>query len=88
MKEGWITRWYVKEGEPIQEGEFLLEVLTKKAIFKVESPLTGTLYKVLTTAGNAVPVHSPVAILAEAGDELAVLEKMAGEALEKVNSNA
>ena len=80
MEQGLIVEWYRHEGESIHEGDFLVEVLTRKASFKVQSPLTGTVYKILAAAGSIVKVGLPLAVLAGAGDEEAVLHRVAGEA--------
>lgn len=82
MEEALITGWYKKEGENIQQGEFLLEVLTKKASFKIQSPVTGLMFKILATVGTPVAVGLPLAVLAEEGDEPATLKRVVDEAME------
>lgn len=80
MREALVTRWYKQEGEGVEKGEFLVEVLTKKAVFKVESPVTGAVFKILASAGTPVASGKPLAVLAEAGDDTGVLRKMVAEA--------
>lgn len=87
MKEALVVEWYKKEGDNIQQDEFLLEVLTKKASFKIQSPVTGTLFKILTKAGTPVAVGLPLAVLAAKGDdEPPALEKALKEAMEALQS--
>ncbi len=81
MEEALIAEWYKKEGENIQQGDYLLEVLTKKAIFKVQSPVTGVMYKILAAEGSTVAVGLPLAVIAEEGDEPAALKRVAEEAM-------
>ncbi|OGS21036.1 MAG: hypothetical protein A2252_03835 [Elusimicrobia bacterium RIFOXYA2_FULL_39_19] len=50
MQEGILSAWLKKEGEKIKEGEPLFEILTDKAAFEVESPLTGTIEKIIVQA--------------------------------------
>ena len=80
MREALVTRWLKQEGEEVEKGEFLVEVLTKKAVFKVESPVNGRIYKILASPGTPVAVNKPLAVLAEEGDAAGVLQKMAEEA--------
>lgn len=80
MREALVTRWLKQEGEEVEKGEFLVEVLTKKAVFKVESPVSGRIYKILASPGTPVAVNKPLAVLAEEGDAAGVLQKMAEEA--------
>ena len=80
IRTAFIIEWYKQEGESILQGEPLLEVLTKKSVFKVEAPVTGTVYKLLVPAKVALRIDIPIAILAEEGDEATVLEAMVTEA--------
>jgi len=80
MEQALIVEWYRKEGENTLEGEFLVEVLTKKASFKIQSPVTGVVYTILADAGSIVKVGLPLAVLAEEGDEAAALQRAALEA--------
>jgi pyruvate dehydrogenase E2 component (dihydrolipoamide acetyltransferase) len=65
MKEGKITRWFKREGDPVEKGENLFEVETKKITKKVESPAGGTLSQIAIQAGKKAPVKVVVAFLAE-----------------------
>ncbi|MGD9349529.1 MAG: 2-oxo acid dehydrogenase subunit E2, partial [Desulfobacterales bacterium] len=65
MKEGKISRWFIKEGETIDKGEDLFEVKTEKITQKVPSPGKGRLSQIFIPAGISVPVKVVVAILAE-----------------------
>ncbi len=80
MEEGTITRWFKAEGEPVQKGETLYEVMTDKVNIEVESPASGTLRKILAPVDMFVPVGDPVAILGEPGEDIsALLGGSAGE---------
>ncbi len=52
MKEGKITKWFKKEGDPVQKGEELFEVETEKITNKVEAAGTGTLFQIVVPAGT------------------------------------
>ena len=68
MEEGTIGAWLVGEGEEVEKGQPLFEVLTDKVDMEVESPGEGVLRKILAEEGEEVPVGTPIAVIA-AGDE-------------------
>jgi len=76
IRTAFIIQWYKQEGESILQGEPLLEVLTKKSVFKVAAPVTGTVYKLLVPAQLALQIEIPIAILSEDGDDATVLQEM------------
>lgn len=80
MKKGKIVDWLKQEGESVNQGEPLLEIVTEKTNVQIESPGTGVVHKILAGKGMQVPVNAPVGVLAEAGDEQDLLEKTVAEA--------
>ena len=73
MEEGTITRWFKAEGENVQKGETLYEVMTDKVNIEVESPASGTLRRILAEVDAFVPVGDPVAILGEPDEDISAL---------------
>ncbi len=73
MEEGTITRWFKSEGEAVQKGEALYEVMTDKVNMEVESPEAGTLRKILDDVDATIAVNAPVAILSAPGEDIAAL---------------
>ncbi len=71
MVEGTIQRWFKNKGEAISEGEALFEVETEKVLYEVESTASGTVAKLLYGLEAVVPVGLPVAVIAEAGEDVA-----------------
>lgn len=69
-----ILSWKKREGDPVSEGEILVEVETDKAAFEVESTAGGTLLKILHQEGEDVPVLSALAIVGKPGEDLSSLE--------------
>ena len=69
MREGKITKWLKKEGDPVQKGEELFEVETEKITNVVEAPSSGVLFQIVAPAGATVPVARIVAIIAGPGEE-------------------
>ncbi|OGX39890.1 MAG: hypothetical protein A3G91_05095 [Omnitrophica WOR_2 bacterium RIFCSPLOWO2_12_FULL_50_9] len=47
-----VACWYFKEGDVVEEGEDILEVVTDKAVFNVPSITGGVLRKVLVKDGQ------------------------------------
>jgi pyruvate dehydrogenase E2 component (dihydrolipoamide acetyltransferase) len=71
MTEGTIQKWFKNEGDALKAGESLFEVETEKVLYEVESPATGTVARLLYPLEASVPVGLPVAVIAEAGENVA-----------------
>ena len=71
MTEGTIQKWFKNEGDAIKAGESLFEVETEKVLYEVESRGTGTVAKLLYPLEAVVAVGLPVAVIAEAGENVA-----------------
>lgn len=71
MTEGTIQQWFKAEGDAITAGEALFEVETEKVLYEIEAPADGTVAKLLYPVEAVVGVGLPVAVLAEAGEEVA-----------------
>ena len=69
MEEGVLTKWRKKEGEKVEKGEILFEVMTDKANFEVESPAAGFILKTLAKEEETVPVIKVVGYIADSMDE-------------------
>lgn len=69
--EGTVVRWLKQEGEPVQEDEPLVEIMTDKVNTELPAPATGILQKILAEAGTTVQVGQPLALIAEAEGRLA-----------------
>ena len=46
-----IVRWNVKSGDKVKEGDELVELVTEKAAFPVESPADGIIKEILVSSG-------------------------------------
>lgn len=78
MEEGTVHAWFKQEGEPVEEGEPLLSVLTDKIDIEVEAPVSGVLRKILVQQGETVPINTPIAVIAEADEDITALLARAG----------
>ncbi len=63
MEEGTVERWLYHEGDVVERGEPLLEVMTDKVSMEVEAPFTGRLVHILAQDGDTLPIGATLAIL-------------------------
>ncbi len=63
ITEAEIAKWCVAEGDTITQGSVIVEVETAKAVEEIESPVNGTLSKILHQAGETVDVDTTIALL-------------------------
>jgi pyruvate dehydrogenase E2 component (dihydrolipoamide acetyltransferase) len=75
MTQGRIVEWLKREGDPVKEGEPLVSIETDKAEVEVQAPQSGVLRRVLLGPGQDADVGTPLAILAEAGENIEDLLK-------------
>jgi pyruvate dehydrogenase E2 component (dihydrolipoamide acetyltransferase) len=68
LVEGEIVKWFVKEGDTVQENQPLASVLTDKAEVEIPSPKTGKIVKLFGKPGQKIKVHSPLATFEIAGN--------------------
>ncbi|WP_027882857.1 dihydrolipoamide acetyltransferase family protein [Meiothermus rufus] len=66
--EGEILRWLVEEGQPLKKDQPFVEVMTDKVTVELPSPYEGVLLQKLVKEGEVVPVHAPIALIAEPGE--------------------
>ena len=79
MKEGTVGKWYKKEGENVEKGEPLVEVVSEKATYDLEAPASGILRKILVQEGVDVLVNAVLAVVTAADEPYSVAETPAGE---------
>jgi pyruvate dehydrogenase E2 component (dihydrolipoamide acetyltransferase) len=78
ITEGYVVRWFKKEGEPIRRGDVICEVETEKAVFEVESPSDGVLLKIVAREGTKVPIFAVIGVIGEAGEQVDLDQLLAG----------
>lgn len=75
MESGAIVEWKVKEGDHYNSGDALLDIETDKATISVDAIDDGVMAKILLPDGTKdIKVGTPIAFLAEDGDDLGTLE--------------
>jgi len=88
MKEGTVGRWYKKEGEAVEKGEPVVEIISEKATYDLEAPSSGILRRILVKEGVDASVNAVLAIITspeEAFSETEILAEVpqAVEEIEK-----
>lgn len=69
MAEGKLSEWLKKPGEAMSQGETILLVETDKATVEVPAFRSGVLLDILVSAGESVPIGTPVAVVGEQGEK-------------------
>jgi pyruvate dehydrogenase E1 component beta subunit len=78
MTEGKIARWLKSEGDAVRSGDVLAEIETDKATMEVEAVDEGVLAKIVIPEGtDHVAVNTPIALIADNGEDVAVNERPA-----------
>ncbi|HWQ80177.1 MAG TPA: dihydrolipoyl dehydrogenase [Anaerovoracaceae bacterium] len=68
MEEGTVVKWLKAEGDSVQQGEPLLEILTDKVNMEIEAQVSGTLIRILKQEGEVVPVTQVIGYIGAAGE--------------------
>ena len=63
VQEATITKWFVKEGDRIEEDQSLFEVATDKVDSEIPSPVDGIIKKIFFDVNALVPVGETVIII-------------------------
>lgn len=83
VQEATITKWFVKEGDQIEEDQSLFEVATDKVDSEIPSPVDGVIKKIFFEVNALVPVGDTVAIITtdddDESDNDAVIEEVESE---------
>ena len=63
MIEGTVLRWLKEVGEPVEEGEPLVEIDAEKVTVEMPSPAAGVLARIIVGEGETVPVREVLAVI-------------------------
>jgi pyruvate/2-oxoglutarate dehydrogenase complex dihydrolipoamide acyltransferase (E2) component len=63
--EGTIAKWLKAEGDPVKQGEVIVEIECAKAVEEVVAPVTGVLVKILLAEGETAEVFTEIAVIEE-----------------------
>ncbi len=86
MEVGEIIRWLVKEGDRVEKGQVILEVMTDKVVADLEAPASGVLKGIRKGAedGATVPVGETFAFIAGSDEAVPTLAPLGPAGAEQV----
>lgn len=70
MSEGKLVKWYKNEGDPIAKGEPVFAIETDKTSIDIEATSDGVFRKRFIEEGESVEVTLPIAIIADAEENI------------------
>jgi pyruvate dehydrogenase E2 component (dihydrolipoamide acetyltransferase) len=77
MKEGTVGKWYKKEGDTVEKGEPIVEIISEKATYDLEAPSSGILRKILVKEGVDASVNAVLAVITSPGEAFSETEILA-----------
>lgn len=83
MKTGSVVQWFKMEGDKVEKGEPVVEVLSEKVTYDVEAPAGGVLLKILAEEGVDLPVDATLAFIGAPDEELPEAEALPAEHVEE-----
>ena len=78
MTEGKVARWLKKVGDPVKQGEAVVEIETDKVNIESEAQGNGVLREILVVDGATVPVGAMIAIIGAPDEDLTAIKAEAG----------
>jgi pyruvate dehydrogenase E2 component (dihydrolipoamide acetyltransferase) len=70
MKTGSVGKWYKREGEAVEKGEPIVEIISEKATYDLEAPASGILRKILVKEGEEAPIDAVIAIITAPDEQI------------------
>jgi pyruvate dehydrogenase E2 component (dihydrolipoamide acetyltransferase) len=77
MKVGTVGKWYKREGDTVEKGEPIVEIISEKATYDLEAPASGILRKILVEEGVDAPVNAVLAVITAPEEALSEAELLA-----------
>ncbi len=69
IQEATITKWFVKEGDTVEEDDMLFEVATDKVDSEIPSPVEGKIIKIFHPENALLPVGEVLALISLSGED-------------------
>src|SRR5699024_7734741 len=79
MEEGTLLQWFKEEGDPVETGEPLFEIMTDKINIEVESYEDGVLLKRYYDVDAEIPVNAVIGYVGEENEEVPEEPPAAGD---------
>jgi len=65
-----VVQWLKQEGDRVEKGEPVVELMTEKVSYVLDAPEQGTLLKIVAPANAEVPVGEPLGYIGQAEQEV------------------
>lgn len=69
MEVAVISYWHFEEGDPVEEGENIVEVTVDNETYNIPSPVSGILNEVFFEEGDEVEVGEVIAVIEDETEE-------------------
>ncbi|MFK8884939.1 dihydrolipoamide acetyltransferase family protein [Bacillus velezensis] len=86
MKQGEVSVWNKKVGDPVEKGESIASINSEKIEMEIEAPESGTLLHIKVKEGEGVPPGTAICYIGENGEEVREKEAPAPENAGKTQS--
>ncbi len=63
VEEATVSFWHIENGNKVEEGQDLVELVTDKATFNLPAPCSGILKEVLVEEGDTIKVGQTLAVI-------------------------
>src|SRR5665647_729854 len=85
MSVGKLVKWYKNEGDSVTKGEPLFAIETDKTAIDIESTMNGIFRKKFIEEGDSIDVTLPIAIIANANENIDALIQEVNRKLNREN---
>jgi pyruvate dehydrogenase E2 component (dihydrolipoamide acetyltransferase) len=88
MEEGTVASWMIEEGDTVEPGEIIGEIAIEKLSNDLESPVAGTVLKIIAEEEETLLCGEPIAIIGEEDEDISSLigAKNTEDAVEEVKA--
>ncbi|WP_010495946.1 dihydrolipoamide acetyltransferase family protein [Paenibacillus elgii] len=70
MKEGSVSLWHKKEGDPVTKGDIIANIGSEKIETDLEAPADGVLLKIAVPEGEGVPPGTVIGYIGQPGEQV------------------
>ena len=70
METGRVVEWHVAEGKPVEEGQLLVSIETDKTVVEVNSPIGGTVLRIVGTVDEEYQVGDTLAWIGKDNEDI------------------
>ena len=70
METGRVVEWHVTEGKPVEEGQLLVSIETDKTVVEVNSPVGGTVLRIVGTVDEEYQVGDTLAWIGKDNEDI------------------